>query len=274
MRGGGDLASGVIYRLYQAGFPVIVLELAAPLLVRRGACYGEAVFSGKATVAGIVARKVDSLEGVQAALLAGEIPVAVDEGGSMLESLEPSVLVDARMEKRPLDTVMSAAPLVISLGPGFTAGEHTHAVVETNRGHDLGRVIWQGAAEPDTGTPGTVKGKQHSRVLRAPADGALVAHAQIGDRLAAGQTIATVDGQPIVAAFNGVLRGLVHEKVRVWKGLKIGDLDPRGDVAACYTISDKALAVGGGVVEAVMSADVIRQLIGEGQEGHEATRSI
>ena len=168
VRGGGDLASGAIYRLHRAGFPVIVLELDKPLLVRRLACYGEAVFSDEITVGGITARRVDDANAIDDVLAAGDVPVLIDEDGSVLEALEPVVLLDARMEKQRLDTTMDAAPLVLALGPGFVAGADVHAVIETNRGHDLGRVIWEGGAEPDTGVPGSMRGKRYSRVLRAP----------------------------------------------------------------------------------------------------------
>lgn len=269
--GGGDLASGVIYRLYRAGFPVVVTELPAPLFVRRAVSYGEAVYRGEITVHGVTARHVTHTDDVARVLAAGEVPVLADPDGEALPTLAPTVLVDARMEKRNLGVTRDDAPLVVAIGPGFTAGDDVHAVVETNRGHDLGRVIWSGTAEPDTGKPGTVLGKTKSRILRAPADGHVMAQVEIGAHVREGDVIAHVSGEPIVAPFDGVLRGIVHERVQAWQGLKVGDLDPRGNVRACFTISDKSLAVGGGVVEAVLASDVVRLAI---RQNHEAVRSV
>lgn len=262
VRGGGDLASGAIYRLVRAGFPVVVTELAAPRLVRRLVSYGEAVTAGNIVVEGLRAVRTDTVEMARALALAGAaIPVVIDESGTALKALKPAIIVDARMEKRPLDTVIDAAPLVIALGPGYVAGEHCHAVIETNRGHNLGRVIWEGSAEPDTGAPGVVKGQVHDRVLRAPAEGFVDARAAIGDEIAEGQVIAVVDGHEIRAPFVGVLRGLVAPSLRVTPDMKIGDLDPRSKRENCFTISDKSLAVGGGVLEAVLAAPQIRDYL-------------
>lgn len=263
VRGGGDLGSGVIYRLHRAGFPVVVTERSTPLLVRRTVAYGAAVLSGEITVGGVKAVWVESVSQVDALLASGVIPVLVDDDDTALEALSPVVVVDARMEKRNLGTTLDDAPLVIALGPGYSAGVDCHVVVETNRGHDLGRVITHGPAEADTGEPGSVGGKTHSRVLRAPADGHVVAQAQIGDAVEAGQTIATVGDTPIVAVFPGVLRGLIHERVPVTGGMKVGDLDPRARREHCFTISDKSLAIGGGVLEAVLSAPQVRPYLCE-----------
>ncbi len=185
-----------------------------------------------------------------------------DPPGDSIATLRPTVLVDARLLKaNPGDTNIAQAPLVIALGPGYSAGEDCHAVVETNRGHDLGRVIWRGSAEINTGVPGKIGGRQSERVLRAPADGAVEGISRIGDRVAAGQLIARVGGAPVVAPFEGVLRGLAHDGLPVRAGAKIGDVDPRGIPGNCFSISDKALAVGGGVVEAVLSAPQIVDLL-------------
>jgi xanthine dehydrogenase accessory factor len=258
LRGGGDLASGVAYRLHRAGFPVIILELPRPLFVRRTVCFGEAVFAGTTTVEGITARLTDQ-DGVAAVLDAGEIPVLIDPEGRSLPALAPAALIDARMEKRPLDTHIDAAPVVIALGPGFTAGVDCHVVIETNRGHFLGRAYYSGSAEPDTGEPGVIGGQSFSRVLRAPAEGFIEAQAAIGDPIAQGQVIAVVGGHPVTAAFHGVLRGLLHPSVPVMRGMKIGDLDPRAARAHCFTISEKSLAVGGGVLEALLSFETLRE---------------
>ena len=156
VRGGGDLASGALFRLHRAGFPVVVLELAAPLVVRRTVAFADAVFSGTRTVEGVTGRRVASIDEVGAVLAVDEIPVLVDPGGAALETLRPAVVIDARMEKRNLGTTIGDAPLVVAFGPGFNAGIDCHAVIETNRGHDLGRVIYEGCAEPDTGEPARV----------------------------------------------------------------------------------------------------------------------
>ena len=261
MRGGGDLASGAIFRLHRAGFPVVVLELAAPLVVRRTVTFADAVFSGTRTVEGVTGQRVASIDEVGAVLAVDEIPVLVDPGGAALESLRPAVVIDARMEKRNLGTAIGDAPLVIAFGPGFNAGVDCHVVIETNRGHDLGRVIYEGCAEPDTGEPARVLDKTHTRVLRAPTSGRVEPLAEIGDHIEAGQVIARAAGEPVIAAFAGVLRGLIHESVQVTPGLKIGDLDPRAKREHCFTISDKSLSVGGGALEAVLSAPQIRPFL-------------
>lgn len=261
VRGGGDLASGVIYRLAKTGFPVVVTELARPLAIRRAVAFAAAVFEGEIAVEDVRARRVDDADQARAVSAQGIVPVLVDEAGTALAALRPPVVVDARMAKANLGTARDDAQLVIALGPGFTAGVDCHAVIETNRGHYLGRVLWRGSAEPDTGQPGSVKGRVADRVLRAPADGLVAPHAQIGDRLRQGELVATVDGQPVVAPFDGVLRGLIHPSVPVWSGLKIGDVDPRGDRDHCFTISEKSLAIGGGVLEAILSAPQLAGLL-------------
>ncbi len=257
VRGGGDLASGVIYRFHRAGFPVVVTELETPLFVRRAVSYGDAVYRGEATVEAITARLVPDVESIGQVLAAGEIPVLVDADGASLSEIRPVVVVDARMKKNNPGTSLDDAPLVVALGPGFVAGFDCHAVIETNRGHNLGRVIYKGTAEPDTGVPGNVNGHARSRVLRSPAIGHVEARAEIGETIDVGQVVATVAGQPISAAFQGVLRGLVHERVMVETGMKIGDLDPRARRENCFTISEKSLAVGGGVLEAVLAAPAV-----------------
>ncbi len=260
--GGGDLASGVAYRLHKAGYAVLITEREQPLALRRLVSFAEAVYRGAHTVEGVTARRAVTHAAVRTALARGEIPVVVDPALERLrawgflgaESLP--ALVDARMTKRPPEYPRTIAALVVGLGPGFAAGENCHAVIETNRGHCLGRVYWQGRAEPDTGIPEAVLKHQADRVLRAPADGVLRQRAPLGERVAAGQVLAEVGGLPVRAPFDGVLRGLVHSGVRVRRGLKIGDVDPRGEPRYARLISDKALAVGGGVLEALLSAGV------------------
>jgi xanthine dehydrogenase accessory factor len=262
IRGGGDLASGVAARLVRAGFPVMVLELPEPLVIRRAVAFAEAVYAGEVTIEDLTGRRVDDTDEALVEALGGRVAVLIDPAGASIGALGPAVVVDARILKvNPGDLGLELAPLVVALGPGYTAGVDCHAVIETMRGHHLGRVLWQGAAQPNTGVPGAIGGRTSERVLRAPAAGKVQGRAQIGDRVAAGQAVATVGGAPVVSPFDGVLRGLLHDGVAVAVGYKIGDVDPRGVREHCFTISDKALAVGGGVLEAILAAPQIRRLI-------------
>ena len=276
LRGGGDLATGVAYRLHHAGFPVIVLELPHPLVVRRRVALATAVLEGEVTVEDLRGVRVESAAEAWALATTGVIPVLVAAGipetwttdhrpqttDTVTTRAErapssvvrrPSAIIDARMAKRNIDTTIDQAPLVIALGPGFIAGVDCHAVIETNRGHRLGRVIWDGAAEPNSGTPGIVAGKGRERVLRAPVTGIATWRVDIGDRVIEGALLGDVDGHVITAPFDGVVRGLIASGPTVPVGLKIGDIDPRDDITAPFTISEKALAIGGGVLEAVLS---------------------
>lgn len=265
IRGGGDLGSGVALRLHHAGFRIIITELPEPLVVRRYVSFAETVYRGEFQVEGVTAHLASDVNAALEILRQGYIPVLVDPQAAVLDQLRsglptnaPFVLIDARIAKQAPGTSLGLASLVIGLGPGFVAGQNCHAVVETNRGHHLGRVIWEGAAESDTGLPESVAAHGGERVLRSPGDGVLTAHAQIGDRLEAGQLIAEVDGRLIYAPFSGVLRGLLQPGLRVTRNLKIGDVDPRDDSRYCFQVSDKALAVGGGVLEAVLSRSDLR----------------
>ncbi len=261
IRGGGDLASGVALRLYRAGLQVVIAELEQPLAVRRLVCFSDAVYNGETSVEGVIARRVkdptDTLRIAQV-LAKGQIPVLIDPEAISMHYLHPSVLVDGRMLKQTVPLIGEWISLIIGLGPGFVAGENCHAVVETNRGHMLGRVFWKGPAEADTGIPEGVETRRGERVLRAPTDGRLRTHAVICDLLESGQIIADVTGLEIRAPFKGVLRGLLHDGVEVSSGLKIGDLDPRGESRYCSLVSDKALAIGGGVLEAILSRAELR----------------
>jgi len=261
VRGGGDLASGVALRLFRSGLKTVVTEIPRPLAVRRLVSFAEAVYRGEISVEGVTARLATNAEEALGILNSGCIPVLVDPQAESRQVLKPAVLVDARMRKRPPELGREAAPLVIGLGPGFSAGENCHAVIETNRGHNLGRVIWQGPAEADTGQPEAVGRRQGERVLRAPADGVLETRAEIGQLLEPGEEIARVNGRAILAPFRGVLRGLLHPGLEVTAGLKVGDLDPRADPLYCTLVSDKSLAVGGGVLEAVLSRADLRPLL-------------
>ncbi len=261
IRGAGDLASGVALRLHRAGVPLVMTERENPLFVRRAVCFGDALYQGGVhQVEGVRARLAPDAASRERILAAGEIPIIIDPAGERLAEAAPNVIIDARMQKASLDTMPGAAPLVIALGPGYEAGVHCHAVIETNRGHQLGRIIWQGAAQADTGTPGTVSGLSVERVLRATGAGHVTpaAGVEIGSRLQPGDLIATVGDVPLHAPFAGVLRGLIHPSVLVWPGLKIGDLDPRNQPANCFTVSDKSLAIGGSVLEAILSSERVR----------------
>ena len=250
MRGGGDLASGVALRLRHAGYNLIITELPQPLAVRRTVSFAEAVYAGRITVEDVHARLANSAEEAFALASQGLIAVLVDPPASILNEGRFSALVDARLTKQPPDTNRSSAPLTIGLGPGFIAGENVHAVVETQRGHTLGRVYWHGSASADSGQP---EGDPR-RVLRAPAAGVLLARVEIGTHVETGQVIAEIAGQPIVAPFKGVLRGLIHPGIQVPAGMKIGDVDPRDNPAYCFLVSDKALSIGGGVLEALLGS--------------------
>lgn len=251
IKGAGDLGTGVAARLWRCGFGVILTEIAEPTVIRRTVAFAEAVYAGRAVVEGIEARRLGDPAGVPECLRRGMIPILVDPEGSMPRSLSPDVLVDATLSKRNMGTRLADAPIVIALGPGFKAGVDTHAVIETNRGHTLGRVILEGEAEPDTGTPGLIAGASSERVLRAPREGVFLGARAIGDRVQPGEVVGTVEGAPVVAAIGGILRGLLRSGLRVEPGFKIGDVDPRAVPEHCYTISDKALAVAGGVLEAI-----------------------
>lgn len=253
VKGAGDLGTGVAWRLHRAGFPVIITELAQPLVVRRTVAFASAVYDDSIIVENVTARRAESFDNAKRLLAERIIPVLVDPATRAREFFKPQILIDAVMAKRNTGTHINDAPLVIALGPGFTPNVDCHAVIETNRGHNLGRVLWNRPAEANTGTPGEIGGKSGERVLRAPSDGALKPRFEIGDKVARGEIIATVNGAPVLAPFDGILRGLMHDGILVKAGMKIGDVDPRAQREHCFTISDKALAIGGGVLEAVLT---------------------
>ena len=256
LKGAGDLATGVIHRLSRAGFAVMATELPQPTVLRRTVAFAEAVAMGEMTVEGITACRASSPGEIQAALVRGLVPLVIDPKGTMLRQMQPRVLVEATLSKYNSGITMDDAPLVIALGPGYEAGKDVHAVIETNRGHNLGRVYLQGRAEPNTGVPGTIGGYGIERILRAPCAGTLYGLRQIGDQVQEGEAVAVVnadDGSmPITAAISGILRGLVRDGLPVSSGMKVGDIDPRAIREHCFTISDKSRAVGGGVLEAIM----------------------
>ena len=261
VRGAGDLATGTILRLHRCGFKVLALECADPSAIRRKAAFCEAVWKGSATVEGVVCRRIDRAEDAAAVSAAGEIPLLVDESCAAAELLHPAAVVDAILAKRNLGTHRAMAPITVGLGPGFTAGQDVDAVVETMRGHQLGRVMRQSAAIPNTGVPGNIGGYTAERVIHAPAAGPMEfvadetgALVDIGAVVHKGQCIGKVGGAEVPATLDGVLRGLIRQGYPVTRGLKIADIDPRLEqVANCDTVSDKARAIAGGVLEALLS---------------------
>lgn len=253
VRGGGDLATGVIYRLWRIGFSVLTLERKCPLVVRRPVSVAQAVFDGEHIIEGMKSAMIDSYRDFE---FGDTVSVLVDEDASCLEFLKPDLLVDAIMAKKNTGTHKGMAPLVLAIGPGFTAPGDVDGVVETKRGHYLGRLITKGAAIANTGIPGMEMGYTTERLLRAPCGGYLKAVRKIGDSVECRDLIATVSTEEVRASIPGVLRGLIHPSVEVEKGLKIGDIDPRNEPSHCFTITDKALAIAGGILEAVLSLDI------------------
>ena len=260
VKGAGDLATGVIHRLSRAGFAVIATELPEPTVVRRTVAFAEAVTRGEMTVEDVTARLATSLQDIQATLAGGLVPIVVDPDRTLLRQMHPSVLIEATLSKYNSGLTMDDAPIVIALGPGYEAGKDVHAVIETNRGHNLGRVYLRGCAESNTGVPGAISGYTIERLLRAPCAGALYGVRQIGDLVQAGETVAVVrtneisdnETAPVVAAISGILRGLMRDGLHVSSGMKVGDIDPRAAREHCFTISDKSRAIAGGVLEAIL----------------------
>lgn len=252
IRGGGDIASGVALRLFRSGLRVVMIELAQPLSVRRTVSFSEAIYNGRTSVQGVTARKITSAEEISDTFLRREIPILVDEKLRILNSKEFifPVLIDARMEKRkPEINYINSIPLVIGIGPGFTAGFDCHIIIESSRGHFLGQIYREGTALSDTGQPAG----DPTRILRSPINGTIMTQREIGDLLEEGQVIATIDDTTIRAPFSGLLRGLIHSGIRVVKGMKIGDMDHDTDINLCHFVSDKALAIGGSVLEVILS---------------------
>lgn len=251
LRGAGDIASGIAYRLYRSGFRVLMLETEKPLVVRRKVAFAQAVYEGNTEIEGIKAVKITGVKEINWCFDRGILPVLVDPECNVRSEIRTDIIVDAILAKKNLGTTIDMAPITIGVGPGFTAGKDVHAVVETNRGHNLGRVILAGTAEKDTGIPGNVCGYTYERVLRAPCSGIVSVNKEIGQSAKKGDIICMVDDLPVRAMINGVVRGLINN-IDVTEGMKIGDIDPRGIKENCFTISDKARAVAGGVLEAIL----------------------
>ena len=252
VRGGGDIASGTIFRLYQAGYKVIVLEARKPTSIRRTVSFSQAVYDGQVEIEGVKSRLCITPDEIEKAFDKYEIPVVVDPKGNLISTYKPKILVDAILAKKNLGTYKNMADIVIGLGPGFTAGEDVDAVIETNRGHNLGRVIYKGKPEKNTGRPGMIEGFTVERVIYSPDEGKIKVLKDIRQLVNKGDIIASVNGKPVVAKISGVIRGMIQEETKVFKGMKIGDIDPRGEKANCSTISDKARAIGGGVLETIL----------------------
>ena len=256
LRGGGDIATGIALRLYRSGFRnLIILETPRPLAVRRRVAFSEAVYEGLCTVEGVSAALAATLDEITPLWDAGCIPVLVDPQGVNIPRLRPEVIIEATLAKRNIGVTITDAPLVIGVGPGFTVGKDVHRIVETNRGHDLGRVLYGGSAAPDTGIPGDIAGMTTERVLRAPQTGLFVTRHDIGDHVKAGDVIATVEADGVAkevrTVIGGVIRGLLRSGTPVADKVKVGDVDPRENTA-CHHVSDKALAIGGGVLGAIL----------------------
>ena len=261
VRGGGDIATGKIHRLHRCGFSVLVLETDRPSAIRRYVAFSEAVYEGSWTVEGVEAVRVETPEEAVRCREQGKVPVLADAECRCLEQIRPRVLVDAILAKKNLGTNLEMADTVIALGPGFTAGKDAHLVIETMRGHNLGRILTEGTAQPNTGVPGVIAGYGKERVIHSPADGRMVNCSRIGDLVEKGQIIAHVGQTPVRASLTGVLRGLLRDGYPVTKGFKIADIDPReSEQKNCFTISDKARCIAGGVLEGILSRERVQFL--------------
>lgn len=281
VRGGGDIATGTIYKLHQSGYAVLVLEIEYPSAIRRYVAFSEAVYEGTYTIEGVTCKKVDTLEEAYEVIAQGMIPLMVDANGEVIREAKPAAVVDAILAKKNLGTNLAMAPFTVALGPGFTAGYDVNVVVETMRGHKLGRIIQEGTAIPNTGVPGAIAGVTKERVIHSEAEGYLYGTKKIADYVKKGEIIAYIykekqpDGTivesaedtkqnvteqkiPVYASISGILRGLIRDGYPVTKGFKIADIDPReSEYENCFTISDKARCIAGGVLEALLSAGIL-----------------
>lgn len=253
IRGAGDLATGIALRLYRSGFDIIMSDIVVPTTVRRTVAFSPAVYTGETQVEGITGKLCENISMIETVIESGCIPVIVDPSGEIMKEYKPDIIVDAIIAKTNIGTKITDADIVIGVGPGFEAGVDCHAVVETKRGHNLGRVIWSGSAYPNTGVPGNIGGYTVERIIRATADGVFSAKVNIGDFVKAGDLLAYCDETPVYANIDGIVRGLLQDGVKVKKGMKSGDVDPRAEREYCFSVSDKASAIGGGVLEAILS---------------------
>ena len=259
VRGAGDISTGTIHRLFRAGFPVLTLETDHPSAIRRKVAFSEAVYDGTATVENVTAVRIGDAGQTGEILAQGKLPLLIDPTGASIRGMKPDVVIDAILAKKNLGTTMDMAPLTIALGPGFEAGRDVHFVIETMRGHDLGRIISSGFAAANTGVPGIIGGYGAERVIHSPAAGIFRQHREIADEVQAGETIGTVEtlvGEiPVVTVIPGILRGIIRDGYPVPKGFKLADVDPRLDQRKnCFTISDKARCIAGSVLEVVCAS--------------------
>ena len=252
VRGGGDLGTGVAYRLFKAGYKLVVLDIEEPSNIRRKVSFSEAIYSGELEVEGIKAVLAKSLDEIYQGLDYGIIPVYVDPKGEIIEEIKPLAVVDCIIAKKNLGTSRKLAGITIGVGPGFEAGVDVDLVVESKRGHNLGKVIHKGMAEPDTGIPGNIMGFTEERIVRAGDSGIIKNFYNIGDFIEEGDLLCEINGVKTLAKISGILRGMIKEGLYVEEGLKIGDIDPRGIKEYAFTISDKAISIGGGVLEGIM----------------------
>lgn len=252
IKGAGDLATGIAYRLKKSGFDIVMTEINNPTTVRRTVAFSQAVFDNEIEIEGIKGIKVNNIDEIYIEISKGNIPIIIDEKANIIKELNPNVVVDAIIAKKNLGTSINDAPIVIGVGPGFEAKKDCHLVVETKRGHYLGKVIEKGSAIPNTGVPGNIGGYTKERIIRASNDGKIKPVVAIGDYVKKGDIVAYIDGIEVLAEIDGIVRGMLQEGIDVFKGMKSGDIDPRCEKNHCFTISDKARSIGGGVLEAIM----------------------
>lgn len=252
IKGAGDLATGIAYRLKKSGFDIVMTEIHKPTTVRRTVAFSQAVFDNEIVIEGIKGVKVNNINEIYEEIREGNIPIIIDEKAEIIKELRPDVVVDSIIAKKNLGTSIEDAPIVIGVGPGFEAKVDCHLVVETKRGHYLGKVIEEGSAIPNTGVPGNIGGYTKERIIRASSNGNIKPVVAIGDFIKKGDIVAYIDGIEVLAEIDGIVRGMLQEGIEVFKGMKSGDIDPRCEKDHCFTISDKARSIGGGVLEAIM----------------------
>lgn len=252
IKGAGDLATGVATRLKRCGFDIVMTEISQPTTVRRTVAFSQVVYDKKVEVEGITAVLASNKEDINKIVEEGRVAVLVDEKAKIINEIKPEIIIDAIIAKKNLGTKIDDANIVIALGPGFTAGIDCHCVIETKRGHYLGKAIYKGSAIPNTGVPGEVGGFSKERIIRATTDGKILPVSNIGDYVKKGDIVAYVNETPIFAKLDGIVRGMLQKDVSVFKGMKSGDIDPRCEKNHCFTISDKARSIGGGVLEAIL----------------------
>ncbi len=253
IKGAGDIATGIACRLHRCGFEIIMTEISKPTTIRKTVAFSQAVYDGHMIVEDIKAVLATSIAEVEQTLKAGDIAVVVDPMVEGLEQYQAEVVVDAVLAKRNIGTKKDDAPLVVAIGPGFVAGEDCDVIIESSRGHFLGRLIYDGPALPNTAIPGDIKGYGIERLIRATAEGIFHPACKIGDIVEFGQVVAYCGTTPVLAGLSGMVRGMLEEGLTVRAGMKCGDIDPRHNPEFIHTVSDKARAIGGSVLEAIIS---------------------